>query len=101
LIELVKANKLTVPGIHSKILSRISKKNIQDEIMDAVKSLAGNPFPYGEKPFKKLDPPVIFYQFTAQYRIRVRDYRILYDVDKDRKIVWVLALRIRSEKTYK
>ena len=35
-----------------------------------------------------------------QWRYRVGDYRILYDVDDSQKKVWVLALRRRSEKTY-
>lgn len=69
--------------------------------MEKIEKLADNPRPFAEKPFLKLKPPIQFYQFTAQYRLRVGDYRILYDVDDERKIVWILALRIRSEKTYK
>jgi len=84
-----------------KILLRIFQKEVQDKIMKSVESLTVNPRPFGEKPFKKLKPPIQFYQFTAQYRIRIGDYRVLYDIDDAKKIVWILALRRRSEKTYR
>lgn len=85
----------------NKALSKISQINIQDEIMETVEKLADNPRPYGKKAFKKLKPPVQFYQLAASYRIRIRNYRVLYDVDDKRKVVWVLDLRKREEKTYR
>jgi len=85
----------------NRLLSKIPQIKIQYKIIDAVEKLANNPRPYGKKPFKKLKPPVQFYQLTAQYRIRIEDHRVLYDIDDDRKIVWILALRKRGEKTYK
>lgn len=66
--------------------------------MEAVEALGENPRPLGEP---KIKPPLILYHFTAQYRIRVRDYRVLYDVDDTRKTVWVIALRRRNERTYR
>ncbi len=96
--------KFPTPSLKTKFnktLAKIPQTNIQDDVMEAVESLAQNPRPYGKKPFKKLKPPVHFYQFTAQYRIRIRDYRVLYDVDDEAKIVWILALRKRGERTYK
>ena len=84
-----------------KILLKISPVNIQEEIMEEVNKLADNSRPFGEKPFKKLKPPIAFYEFVAQYRIRIGNYRVLYDVDDAKKIVWILSLRRRSEKTYK
>lgn len=80
-----------------KILEAIPSHKIQDEIMKAVENLGANPRPFGEP---KLKPPLIVYQFTAQYRVRVRDFRILYDVDDKHRIVWVLDLRKRNERTY-
>ena len=85
----------------SKILLKIPQSKIREEIMDVVEKLADNPRPFGEKPFKKLKPPIRFYQFTAQYRVRIGDYRVLYDIDDNKRIVWILALRKRSERTYK
>lgn len=84
-----------------KSLSKIPQTNIQDDIMETVEKLADNPRPYGKKAFKKLSPPVQFHQFAASYRMRVRSYRVLYDVEDKRKIVWILALRKRGERTYK
>lgn len=85
----------------NRLLSKIPQIKIQYKIIDAVEKLANNPRPYGKKPFKKLKPPVQLYQLTAQYRMRIEDYRVLYDIDDKRKIVWILALRKRGEKTYK
>ena len=84
-----------------RVLSSIRDKKVRARIMDAVESLAGNPRPFGDKPFKKLKPPLRFFRYTAQYRIRIGDYRVLYDVDDKKKIVWILALRRRSERTYR
>ncbi len=84
-----------------KVLSKISPASIQEEIMGEIEKLADNPRPYGIKPFKKLKPPIQLYQYIAQYRLRIGDYRVLYDVDDERKIVWILALKKRSENTYK
>lgn len=84
-----------------KILSKVTPRSLQDEIMEETAGLANNPYPYGKKVFKKLTPPIKLQQYTAQYRLRIKDYRVLYDVDEKRKIAWVFVLRIRSEKTYK
>lgn len=80
-----------------KILEAIPSRKIQDEVMKAVEELGNDPRPFGEP---KLKPPLIVYQFTAQYRVRVRDFRILYDVDDKNRIVWILDLRKRNERTY-
>jgi mRNA interferase RelE/StbE len=84
-----------------KVISQISQVATQDAIMQAIEKLADNPRPFGTKPFKQLKPPIQCYQFTAQYRLRIGDYRVLYDVDDGRKIVWILVLRKRTEATYK
>lgn len=84
-----------------KFLLKKPQRNIQDKIMQKVEKLANNPRPFGKKPFKKLKPPIQFYKYTAQYRIRVGDYRVLYDIDDSKKIVWILTIRKRGEKTYK
>ena len=84
-----------------KVLLKIHPVKLQEEIMQEVNKLGSNPRPYGEKPFKKLKPPIQLYQYIAQYRIRIGDYRVLYDVDDEKKTVWVLSLRRRSEKTYR
>ncbi len=88
----------------AKELRSISDKNIRQRIAEATISLADNPFPFRESKgsyFKKLKPPIEFYEHAAQYRIRISDYRVLYDVDIINKKVIILALRKRSENTYR
>lgn len=70
---------------------------IQDEIMEGIEGLADNPRPSGEP---KLKPPLIVYQYAAQYRLKIRNYRVLYDVDDKQRIVWVFDVRKRNERTY-
>lgn len=70
----------------------------QDAIMEAVGLLADNSRP---PEIPKLRPPVSIGQNLAQYRIRIGDYRVLYDVDDKTKTVWIIGLRLRSEKTYR
>lgn len=81
-----------------KALASVSPQKLQDEIMQAVEKLGENPRPFGEP---KIKPPLIVYHFTAQYRVRIRNFRVLYDVDDKNRIVWVLALRKRNEGTYR
>lgn len=85
----------------AQVIIKIHPVSLQERIMQEVQKLAENPRPFGEKPFKKLKPPIQLSQYIAQYRVRIGDFRVLYDVDDEKKIVWILALRRRSEKTYK
>lgn len=80
-----------------KTLNRISSKEVQQKIKEKVLSLADNPRPYGEP---KIRPPVEVYNYVAQYRLRIGDYRVLYDVDDKKRRVWIFALRKRNERTY-
>ncbi len=49
---------------------------------------------------RQLSVAVEIYGYTAKYRLRVGDYRILYDVDDAARRVVILTVRRRSEKTY-
>lgn len=82
-----------------KELSRLGRPDLL-RIKEAVDSLARDPRPQGKK-LKALRPPVQISLFVAQYRIRVGDYRILYDIDDAARRVILLAIRRRSEKTYR
>jgi len=81
-----------------KTLDDISPKGVQEQIKEKILSLSNDPRPYGEP---KIKPPINVYSYVAQYRSRVEDYRVLYDVDDRRKTVWILALRKRNEITYR
>ena len=82
----------------TRVLNKIPSEKIRDKIMEDVLNLAYNPRPHG-KP--KLKPPVEVYSYVAQHRLRIGDYRVLYDVDDKKRTAWILALTKRSEKTYK
>ena len=80
-------------------LESIPRKSIRNKITQDILKLASDPRPYGTP---KLKPPLkVFYKYLAQYRIRIGDYRVLYDVDDKKRVVWILVLRKRSEATYK
>ena len=85
------ANKFT------KALKNISPKELQHEIREKVLALGDNPRPHGEP---KIKPPVEVYSYVAQFRLRIGNYRVLYDVEDKRRTVWVFALRKRNERTY-
>ena len=80
-----------------KELDDVQPKSLQDEILRMASSLAADPRPKGEP---KIKPPLEVYNFTAQYRISIKNYRVLYDVNDHLKTVWILALRKRNERTY-
>ena len=75
----------------------IIPSKIQDEIMEGIEGLADDPRPAGEP---KIKPPLIVYQYAAQYRLKIRNYRVLYDVDDKQRIVWIFDVRKRNERTY-
>jgi mRNA interferase RelE/StbE len=60
----------------------------QRRISDRVDALARNPFPPGSK---KLVGQ------TSGYRIRVGDYRVLYELQKDRLVVFVVKVGHRRD----
>jgi mRNA interferase RelE/StbE len=71
----------------------------QESIVAAIRSLATNPRPEGKR-VKKLTGQIIVSQFTAEYRLRVGPYRVLYDIDDQKKKVILLKLAKRDEQTY-
>lgn len=69
-----------------KELGKLPKKVVQ-KIQEAIKALADDPHPPGSK---KLEGE------ENTYRIRVRDYRVLYEIDD--KEITILVIRIRHRK---
>lgn len=57
---------------------------VQKRIAKAIKALASNPHPKG---VKKLDG-----KLKGAWRIRIGDYRLLYDIDDRKKIITLLYL---------
>ncbi len=73
-------------------------QHIQKKVSGAIEDLEKNPRPRGEP---KIKPPIPMAAYVAQYRKRIGNYRILYDIDDKNKIVWLLAFRGRNERTYR
>lgn len=94
----VKFPSLAIEKKLFKALGKVSPKTLQGEILDAASSLAKNPRPKGEP---KIKPPIEVYNYLAQFRFPIANWRIFYDVDDATKTVWLFALRKRDERTYR
>jgi len=87
-----------VERLFQKTLEKIPN-DYRTAIIAAVRSLKTNPRPQGKRT-KKLIGELIVSRFTAEYRLRVGPYRLLYDIDDQRKKVVLLKLAKRNEQTY-
>ncbi|KKR78079.1 MAG: Phage protein [Candidatus Curtissbacteria bacterium GW2011_GWA1_40_9] len=76
----------------AKSLKKIPKY-YQIKIKDKIEELSNNARLHGT--IKLVDYPV------AQFRHRVGNYRILFDIDEIEKIIEILDIRKRDEKTYR
>jgi mRNA interferase RelE/StbE len=74
-----------------KLKERILKQDF-DRLGKSVDKLAEEPRPHGVRKIKEA---------VTAYRIRVGNYRIVYDVYDDKKVVVILQVVRRSETTYK
>jgi len=79
--------------IEKPALKQLSKleKRIREDIIAAIDALADNPRPFG---YKKL------VEEGGTYRIKVKNYRILYDVIDKVLTVTVITIAKRNERTY-
>ena len=85
-----------------KTLSKIPKKTLREKIMQELENLSSSFYASQRaSTIKKLQQKVRISKYTAEYRLTIGDYRVLYDIEHKKRIVWILALRRRSEKTYK
>jgi mRNA interferase RelE/StbE len=57
-------------------------------VAEKIAGLAENPRPHGSEKLKSRDPP--------EYRIRVGDYRVIYEVDDKAKVVTILGIGQRG-----
>ena len=84
-----------MPPVYEVYLERAAERNLrrlsaQDfhRILPHIKALAGNPRPPG---CRKITGS------TSDWRIRIGDYRVLYEIDDDAKAVRVMRIRHRRE----
>jgi len=87
-----------VERLFQKALEKIPT-DYQSALLQAIRSLSQNPRPRGKR-IKRLKGHLAVSHFTAEYRLRVGPYRILYDIDHQRKKVVLLKLLKRDEHTY-
>lgn len=85
--------------MHRAIFSRRAEKafmSLPDKeaqrVKEAIRELAENPRTHGA--IKLESAPV------ARYRYRIGDYRLLFDIDDEAKIIEILDIRKRDERTY-
>jgi len=64
------------------------ERAILDRILQKIRSLADKPFPTGCRKLKGS---------SASYRVRVGDYRIIYEVDTQNRTVTVFHVRHRKD----
>ena len=69
-----------------KTLSRIPDRN-QNRIIDAIRALAETPRPPGSKKLSGRDA----------WRIRIGDYRVIYEIQDQQLIVLIVAIGHRKE----
>ncbi len=66
-------------------------KTYKDKISDAIRELATKPTPSGVRKMKGVGGAV------NRYRIRVADYRIIYDVDGVEMVILVIKVSHRKQ----
>ena len=64
------------------------KFNLIESILKKVEDLKKNPYPPGSKKLTGSE---------KTYRIRVRDYRIIYEVESDKLIIQIIRVRHRRD----
>jgi len=87
-----------VERLFQKALEKIPA-DYQTTIIPAIRSLGTNPRSQSKRT-KKLTGELVVGYFVAEYRLRVGPYRVLYDIDDQRKKVVLLKLAKRDEQTY-
>jgi len=79
--------KIEVKPSASKELEKLPREMIP-RVVAVIRDLAENPYPQG---VKKLAG------FERTYRIRVGDYRILYDIFKKKLVIEIIRVRHRKD----
>lgn len=74
-----------------KSLAKIPKKD-QEHIKDAVNLLEKNP--------RRLSVVKLVGSGAADYRLRIGNYRVLFDIWGERKILMILDIKRRTSTTY-
>ena len=79
--------KIDLRGSSEHDLKKIDRQYIP-RILEAIESLAENPFPGQSKKLKDSE---------SSYRLRVGDYRVIYQVDQEKKTIVIYHIRHRKD----
>ncbi len=79
--------KLDPKGLLEHDLRKIDKQFIP-KLLEAIENLSENPFPVQSRKMKGSE---------SSYRLRVGDYRVIYQVDTSNKIVTIYHARHRKD----
>lgn len=79
--------KIVPKGSTEHDLKRIDRQYIP-RILEAIESLAENPFPAQSKKLKDSE---------SSYRLRVGDYRVIYQVNQENKTIVIYHIRHRKD----
>ena len=80
------AYSLEIKSSVEKDLKKVPKSMVE-RIIDAIEKLAENPYPRQSKKIKSAE---------MTYRLRIGDYRVIYQIEKERKVVIVYHVRHRK-----
>jgi mRNA interferase RelE/StbE len=72
----------------SKFLEKLRESNLRIRLIQAIDSLSTQPLPMGSQKLSGRE---------NQYRVRVGDYRIIYQIDHGRVLILVLEIGHRRE----
>ncbi|MBC7252335.1 MAG: type II toxin-antitoxin system RelE/ParE family toxin [Anaerolineae bacterium] len=64
-------------------------RHVRERVIEAIQKLAENPHPQGARK--------LMGEMGGAWRVRVGDYRVIYDVDDDKRVVIILAALHRRE----
>ncbi|PIQ46250.1 MAG: type II toxin-antitoxin system mRNA interferase toxin, RelE/StbE family [Deltaproteobacteria bacterium CG12_big_fil_rev_8_21_14_0_65_43_10] len=79
--------KIVLKGSSEQDLQKIDRQYIP-KILDAIESLAENPFPVQSRKMKGSE---------SSYRLRIGDYRAIYQVHSEDKAVEIYYIRHRKD----
>ncbi len=82
--------KVIVRPVAEKFILRLNESDYR-AIVERLRSLAEEPRPSAVRKLAS----------TSLWRLRVRDFRIVYSVDDEERVVKILRIARRSEDTYK
>ncbi|WP_020600339.1 type II toxin-antitoxin system RelE family toxin [Spirosoma panaciterrae] len=88
------AYKVIITEAATKELRRIPVK-MQDRIFEKIEDLADDPKPNGHKKLKSFEMPGKDYD--DYYRIRVGDYRVIYTIEDDQIVIFILKVAHRKD----